>query len=414
MSTTGEGTTDLAAASHVELSLPRVAANLSDAQQLAVEASNVSPGFVNARIAVVAAEAIKGKLLSGLESGGFADLCPASFSQALPSVRKWLPDVLVLHMADETPSGLDILSAVRADETLRDLPVLSVVKESDFESKSRAWKAGASEFISDRVDAFELVTRVSNMVSVSLFKQHLSDHQQQLNDEVAQRTLDLKSSNQQLVYCLARAAELRDDETGQHVRRVGAYAALIARDLGFDELFVTRIELAAQLHDIGKLGLPDRILLKNSPLDASEYAEMKQHCAIGREIVQESVAENERLSQKLLEAQASGGEVLPGGSDSELMQMAARIAQTHHEHWDGSGYPLGLAGEEIPIEGRITAVADAYDALSCNRPFRDALPRRACFDFLKEHRGQQFAPDVVDAFLRDIDAVIAIQIQYAD
>ena len=148
-------------------------------------------------------------------------------------------------MADGSLSGLDVLSAIRADVALSDLPVLAVVDERDSVKKSQAWKAGATEFISDRLDSFELVTRIGNMVSVSLFKRHLADHRQRLQAEVGRRTSELESSNQQLVYCLARAAELRDDETGQHVRRVGAYAALIARELGMEQLFVHRIELAA-------------------------------------------------------------------------------------------------------------------------------------------------------------------------
>ncbi len=387
--------------------LPQEDANLSDAQRLVIE-SSIGPEVVNSRIAVVARDAVQGKLLSALEFGGYADLCPSPFGLAMSAIRKWSPDVVVLEMANAPPSGLDVLSAIRADGKLRELPVLAIVEDADAEMKSQAWKAGATEFISSCLDSFELVTRIGNVISVAQFKQHMLDHEKRLQEELGFRTLDLRSSNQQLVFCLARAAELRDDETGQHVRRVGAYSAWIAKQLGLDEQFVSRIELAAQLHDIGKLGVPDRILLKDSALDDSEQQTMQKHCAMGRKIVQESGDENARR------AHADNGHALLGETDSELMQMAARIAQTHHEHWDGSGYPLGLTGQEIPIEGRITAVADAYDALSSTRPFRAALPRNECFDILRQQRGTQFDKKVVDVFLSDINAVIAIQIQFAD
>ena len=209
---------------------------------------------------------------------------------------------------------------------------------------------------------------------------------------------------------LARAAEYRDNETAHHIMRVGRYVGIIARELGMSDEIVELLEEASLLHDVGKIGIPDAILLKPGKLTDEEYETMKQHCAFGRRIIQQSpVSTWERYGTR-----SQLDLIEPGNAIAWLIPVAATIAQTHHEHWDGGGYPLGLQEEQIPIEGRITAVADVFDALSSKRPYKAAYSREKCVEILERGRGTHFDPHVLDAFLRQSDAVMQVQIDLAD
>ncbi|MCA9059760.1 MAG: HD domain-containing protein, partial [Planctomycetaceae bacterium] len=228
--------------------------------------------------------------------------------------------------------------------------------------------------------------------------------------QVERRTRELEATRQQLILCLARAAEHRDNDTGNHVIRVGRYAALIAQQLGYPAERLEMLEQAAQLHDVGKIGVPDSILFKPGRLDPDEYGLMKRHCALGKQII-EPISEKEWA---ILKAHTRIGESMLHVRSSSLLMLAARIAQTHHERWDGRGYPLGLKGEDIPLEGRIVAVADVFDALSSKRPYKDPMPREQCFSILQEGRGSQFDPMVVDAFFECSEQIIETQIDLMD
>jgi putative two-component system response regulator len=209
--------------------------------------------------------------------------------------------------------------------------------------------------------------------------------------------------------CLARAAEYRDDDSGQHVIRVGRYAALIAEQLGCAPVYVSMLEQAAHLHDVGKIGVPDTLLSKKGKLDPSEFERMKLHCEIGKRIIQPTNdGKWNQLRRNMVRAN-----VLSTAS-SPMMTLAATIALTHHERWDGSGYPGGLAGEEIPLEGRITAIADVFDALSNERPYKDALPMQDCLNILEEGRGTHFDPHILDAFLACLNKVLEVKAAFAD
>ncbi len=213
-----------------------------------------------------------------------------------------------------------------------------------------------------------------------------------------------------MIYCLARAAEFRDDDTGQHVYRVGRYARLIAENLGWKGQQLDTFEQAAQLHDIGKIGIPDAILLKPGKLTPEEFEIMQKHSGYGKKITQSLrshdlnvLGDHTTLGARLLDA-----------TDSPILTLAATIAISHHEKWDGSGYPLGLASEDIPIEGRITAVADVFDALSSKRPYKPPFPLDKCFQILEEGRGKHFDAKVLDAFFSRRSDIVRIQLEHAD
>jgi putative two-component system response regulator len=220
------------------------------------------------------------------------------------------------------------------------------------------------------------------------------------------RTAELEVSHLQVIQCLARAAEYRDDTTGQHIIRVGRYVSVIAKQLGFSASEVDMLCLAAQLHDVGKIGLPDGILLKPGKLTDQEYAIVKSHCDIGFQIVQPLDAEDFKTIRLHRDT--------PSCNDSPLLVMAGRIAHTHHERFDGKGYPRRLAGESIPIEGRITSVADVFDALTTARPYKDAYTPEKALSMMEEGRGTQFDSAVLDALLQGMPDVLTIHREHAD
>jgi putative two-component system response regulator len=307
-------------------------------------------------------------------------------------------------------TGLDILRAVRATDETKHLPVLILTAASDAEVKRRAVDLGATDFLPKPVDPHELLPRVRNSLLAKAYQDQLARENCRLEEEVKRRTTELAASREEVVHCLARAAEYRDDDTGEHVMRVGRYVGVIARELGFDEPQVEVLELAAQLHDLGKIAIPDSILRSPGKLEPQQFEVMKKHCGVAKNILQPMDEEQ----WKTLRSHTRLGAGLLHVRSSPLLMLAAKIAQTHHERWDGCGYPLGLAGEDIPIEGRMTAVADVYDALSSKRPYKPPFPREKCFAILEEGRGAHFDPKVLDAFFARTEDIINIQIQYMD
>ena len=305
-------------------------------------------------------------------------------TQAITALYRDAPDLLLLDLMMPSVSGLDILQVVRADPHFAHLPVLILTASDDSQLKRAALDAGATDFLPKPIDADDLIPRVRNALT-------MKRHQDTLEQQVRERTRELEDSRIEVVHCLARAAEQRDHDTGNHVVRVGRYVGIIARELGLDEETARLLELAAILHDVGKIGITDSILLKPGKLTEAEFAVMKQHCEFGHAICNP----------------ATSGE-------SPLLKIASEIALTHHERWDGSGYPRGLSGADIPLAGRITAVADVFDALSSPRPYKPAFPLETCFAILHSERGAHFDPQVLDAFFARQDEVLQIRAAYAD
>jgi putative two-component system response regulator len=245
---------------------------------------------------------------------------------------------------------------------------------------------------------------------VKEYQDKLRQYNNNLESAVRQRTAELENSRRDLIHCLARAAEYRDDDTGQHVLRVGRYTRLIGQALGLPEEVIETLEQAALLHDIGKIGIPDSVLLKPGKLTEDEFSMMQKHPGFGKRILTSFSTDEERTLQRHAEV---GAHILEVGS-SRILDMARTIALTHHERWDGGGYPLGLKGEDIPLVGRIVAVADVFDALSSRRSYKKAFPLDECFQIMLESRGSHFDPDVLDAFLSVRDQVVQVQLYFAD
>jgi putative two-component system response regulator len=249
--------------------------------------------------------------------------------------------------------------------------------------------------------------RVQNTLRLAQQQARLARMEAEIERRVELRTAALIASRREALQCLARAGEYRDHGTGKHVLRVSLYAGTIARELGLAEDQAELIEEAALLHDIGKIGISDYILLKPNRLTPAEFNVMKQHCLFGRDILRPTSDDG------LPEPEA--GSLLCGPcAPASVMKLAASIAMSHHEWWDGQGYPLGRAGEQIPLEGRITAVADVYDALSSRRPYKPPYTSDQCFAIMRQNCGRQFDPRVFEAFLAAKPRILEIQAQYAD
>ena len=331
-------------------------------------------------------------------------------TKAMCMIRKERPDLVLLDIMMPDVNGFDILQLIRTDDKVRDTPVIIVSAVTDPEMKKTALRLRVSDFVGKPVDPHDLTLRVRNALIVKAHQDHLANYARELEKQVRERTAELAASRQDVILCLARAAEFRDNETGNHVVRVGRYVGVIAEELGFSDEKVKILEQAAQLHDVGKIGVPDAILLKPGKLEPHEYEQMKKHSGYGRKIIQ-------RLPDSewdALKQHAEIGAKLLNVVRSPVIELAASIALTHHERWDGTGYPLGLAGDDIPIEGRMTAVADVYDALSTKRPYKPAYPRKKCVQMMEELRGKQFDPKILDAFFRCRAKVAQVQMKYAD
>ena len=327
-------------------------------------------------------------------------------SQALGMIHFERPDVVLLDVMMPEVNGLEILEAMGSDPEIQHIPVIILTAANDPNTRLRALELGATDFLTKPVDLSELAVRVRNALIVRAHHLHLANYSARLEHQVRLRTAQLAESRREVIHVLACAAEYRDSDTGNHVIRVGRYAAVIAEQLGLDDDQVELIEQAAILHDVGKMGIPDSILLKPGRLDPDEIEQMKQHCQYGMKILHgvpcnsDSHNKNGLLSRSI--------------AKSPVLEMAATIAICHHEQWDGSGYPNGLKGDEIPLVGRITAVADVFDALRSRRPYKPEVPWEECHQILEEGRGSHFDPAVLDAFFARKDDIIDIQRRYDD
>jgi putative two-component system response regulator len=365
-----------------------------------------------AKVMVVDDEATNVKIVRRLlELAGYTRFVTTTESSAaLTLLRKERPDIVLLDLMMPEVSGLDILAEVRFDEELSFIPIVILTAVTDRETKLRALELGATDFLGKPLDPSELVARVRNVLAVKAYQDRLQNYSKDLEAAVRQRTAELEASRQDVTHCLARAAEYRDDDTGYHVIRVGKFARLLGEAMGITGDAADIFEQAAQLHDVGKIGIPDAILLKPGKLTTEEFNVMQTHCGFGQHILNPVSTEEEQLIRRHTEV---GAKILEVGT-SPVLALAERIALTHHEWWDGRGYPSGLKGEEIPLEGRITAVADVFDALSSKRCYKGAFPLDKCFEIIDGERGTHFDPAVVDVLLASRDEIAAIHAEFVD
>ncbi len=390
---------------------------IADLRQASVpEASDVDvrslPTVENSRILVVDDEPLNLKIVRKyLKMSGYDHITTTTEPRdVFEFLEAQLPDLILLDVMMPEISGLDLLAMLKQDPKYQFIPVVILTAHTEPEVKSQALKSGAADFIGKPIDPHELLPRVKNLLSMKVYQNGLKHYAEQLEHRVRQRTAALARSREHVIQCLARAAEYRDNETGRHVLRVGRYAAIIAHQMGLGDEYAQMIEHAAKLHDVGKIGIPDGILLKPGKLEPEEFELMQRHCGLGRRVCERIESDDWTTWQKHVNIGAS----ILDDDDSPLLRMASRIAMTHHEKWDGSGYPLGLAGEQIPLEGRITAVADVFDALSSKRPYKAAFPLEKCLAILEEGRGKHFDTKVLDAFFAVREKITAVQLDLAD
>jgi putative two-component system response regulator len=285
------------------------------------------------------------------------------------------PDIIMLDIQMPYLDGFAVMRRLKElipkDEFL---PIIILTADATPETKRKALTEGANDFLTKPFDLSEVILRTRNLLRSRLMHCELRATNEILEERVRERTAALERAQVEMLERLSKAGEFRDDDTGEHTKRVGNLSALIGRVLGMAEPEAEMLRMAAQLHDIGKTGIPDKILLKPGKLSIDEFDTMKAHTTIGSQIL--------------------------GGSDARILQMAEEIALTHHERWTGGGYPYGLRGEQIPLSGRIVAIADVFDALTHARPYKLAWSVADAVEEIKRQSGQHFDPRVVDALLQ--------------
>ena len=311
-----------------------------------------------------------------LQQAGYTQLQrTADPRRVLPLYAACPPDLILLDLHMPHLDGFAVLEQLKPHIPAGTyLPILVLTADSTREAKQRALAMGATDFLTKPLDQMEVLLRIHNLLQTRFLHRRLQDHNQVLEQQVRGRTRNLEAAQLEILERLALAAEYRDDDTGQHTRRVGETAALLARALGLDAAQVELFRRAAPLHDVGKIGIPDGILLKPGRLSAAEFAQMQTHTTIGAELL--------------------------SGSQFPLLQLAGEIALTHHELWDGSGYPQSLTGEAIPLAGRLAAIADVFDALTHARPYKEPWPVEEALLELEHQQGRQFDPQLVTLFVR--------------
>ena len=347
-------------------------------------AATTDEGVLTAmRILIVDDQAFNIAVISGmLREAGYEDIIstrdPRSVPEACAAER---PDLVLLDFHMPGMTGLDVLGSIsRLIHGAESLPVLVVTSDPTAQRRYDCLSAGARDFLTKPVDQIELLLRVRTHLLNRHLQRHAERRADELDDAVRARTVELEEARLESLTILAAVSEYHDDDTHQHTQRVGATAARLAQVLGMPNAFVNEIRRAAPLHDLGKVAIPQQILLKPGPLTDDERAEMMRHVHFGAKML--------------------------ATARSPILRLAAQIAVSHHERWDGNGYLAGLAGEDIPLSGRITSVADVYDALTHERPYKAAWERERALEEIVAQAGRQFDPTVTEALLQlDFDAL---------
>jgi putative two-component system response regulator len=333
----------------------------------------------NARILIVDDEETNVRVLTRtVQHAGYQHITTTCDSrEARPLYIRHRPDLVLLDLHMPYLDGYDVMEQLSQVAEATYLPILVLTGDLDPVAKQRALAMGAKDFVHKPFDPIEVLLRIRTLLETRFLYLRIQSQNHILEAKVRERTRALEDAQIEIIERLALAAEFRDDNTGQHTRRVGQTSALIAQQLGWSDTQVNVIRRAAPLHDVGKIGIPDHILTKLGKLTPEEFDVIKTHTAIGARIL--------------------------SGSRFPLLQMAEQIALTHHERWDGDGYTPGLKHDAIPLSGRIVAVADVFDALTQQRPYKPAWPLAEAFAEIERQRARQFDARVAEAFLRAME-----------
>ena len=298
-------------------------------------------------------------------------------------------DLILLDIRMPQMSGLDVIDALKSVMAKDDyLSVLVLTAQTDDETKKQALEAGARDFLVKPFRNWEVMQRIRNLLETRVYFNRQKQKVNILEEEVGRRTKEIRDTQLQVVRTLGRAAEFRDNETGMHIIRMSKMCEMIARAMGQDEQYCELLLNAAPMHDVGKIGIPDSILLKPGRLNEDERIKMDEHASIGADIL--------------------------AGDNIPLMELAREIAVSHHEKWDGSGYPSALAGKDIPLSGRIAAVSDVFDALMSKRHYKEPWTMEAALEFIDSQTGKHFDPDVVTAFKGIVSELEVMRNQFPD
>jgi two-component system, response regulator RpfG len=319
------------------------------------------------------------------------DIVVESFASPVAAME-WIkgnqPDLVIVDYMMSEMSGLEVVQYIRQIPHLIDVPIVVVTANEDRDIRYQALEQGATDFILKPIDPYECHARCRNLLSLRRHQRIVMERAQSLEQAVAAATQKILAREHETLFRLAKAGEFRDTETGNHILRMAKYSRLIAEEMGLNQERCELIEYAAPMHDIGKIGIPDYILLKPGKLTLEEFEIMKKHPMIGFQILQHS--------------------------PSKFLSMGSEIALGHHEKFDGSGYPLGAKADKIPLEARIVAVADVYDALTSERPYKKAWSPDDALNYLTSNKGTHFDPECVDAFISQFRKITLIQQQLQD
>lgn len=291
------------------------------------------------------------------------------------------PDLILLDIMMPGIDGFEVCRRLKADPTTSHIPIIFVTAKITTSDEIMGFSLGAVDYITKPISPPVVLARVRTHLA-------LYDQNRELDRKVRQQTQDIHDTRLKIIHRLGRAAEFKDDNTGLHVIRMSHYAQVLGIAAGMSETMADMLLDAAPMHDIGKIGIPDAILQKPGRLDEQEWAIMQTHAQIGEEII--------------------------GKDDSELLTMARIVAISHHERWDGSGYPNALAGEDIPMVGRIVAIADVFDALTSVRPYKDSWSVDDTVAYLQQQAGKQFEPKLVSLFIENLDEIVTIKERLSD
>lgn len=300
---------------------------------------------------------------------------------ALSLAKKSPPDLILLDIMMPGMDGYDVCRQLKSDLATCKVPVIFVTAMGEVEDETRGFEVGCVDYITKPVSPPIVRHRIKTHLA-------LYDQKRSLEVQVQERTVELDHTRLQVIHRLGRAAEYRDNETGMHVIRMSHYAYAIGTAAGLDREAAELMLNAAPMHDVGKIGVPDSILIKPAKLSSDEWAIMRRHCDYGASII--------------------------GDYPHPLFQASRTIALTHHEKWNGGGYPQGLAGEDIPLMGRIVAIADVFDALTTVRPYKAAWPVEEALDWIKAQRGEHFDPELVDVFFSVLPNILEFKERYAE
>ena len=347
-------------------------------------------GHLQARVLVVDDQPANTLLLGRmLAAEGYRNVVTTNDSTEVLALQREAPfDAILLDIRMPKIDGFGVLKLLKEEAGDDYVPVIVLTAQTDDDTRLRALAEGAKDFITKPFNRAEVLNRIRKLLEVRLLHRRIREQNELLERRVRERTTELYETRLEIVRRLGKAAEYRDNETGFHIVRMSKYSELVARAMGLNDNVAELILHASPMHDIGKLGIPDGILLKPGRLEPWEWQIMKTHTDIGADILD--------------------------GHHSRLLQMAARIARAHHEKWDGSGYPRGLREKDIPLEARIVAVADVFDALTSRRPYKEPWSVEASLDEIRRLTGSHFDPAVVKAFLAVVPKVIEIKDRYAE